>query len=250
MMDKEIDDGYDSCSEIKIDLIEHKYGKSCTQVISIPFRPVHCNEKRLICLSIINNKICNYGEQCTYAHSLEEQIIDSERSFIYKIILDRDLMKINNFSDLEMEETYKYLLVATRLCEKCRNNRCTGGYNCRYGVNTPYLKICRNDLLTGECINKVIDINIPEDIIRKICSPHNDVTYLPSYKGCINGHHLSERKLVPYYKYVHQKKNLGKYIYQFSRPTVHPIEVLDKVEEFSDEEIDSWFRKDDSSDSE
>ncbi|MEM3061979.1 MAG: hypothetical protein QW303_00335, partial [Nitrososphaerota archaeon] len=233
-MDENVDDGYDSCSEIKIDIIDHKDGKNCTQFFSIPFKPVHCNEKRLICFSIINNNMCSYGEQCTYAHSLEEQKIDPERIFIYKIILDRDLMKINYFSDLEAEETYKYLMIATRLCEKCTNNRCTGGYNCRHGVNTPYLKICRNDLLTGECINKVIDINIPENIIRKICIPYGDVTPSLPYKGCINGHHLTERKLVPYYKYVYQKKNLGKYVYQFPKPAIHPIKIPDKNDESSD----------------
>ncbi|BCS83139.1 hypothetical protein QLL95_gp0984 [Cotonvirus japonicus] len=254
-------DSSDSDDEIKLEFNDSINGKSCTKIYTIPFRHSNTNKKKLICFSIINNENCVYGSNCTYAHSLSEQIIDEDKKYIYQIILDENLMNFFSVSDPKMEEIYKKLLCYTHICEQCTNNKCTGGYNCRNGVFDPCLKICKNDLMTGECLNKLIDVNVDNRIIDKVF--HNDSVFkaCDKYKGCINGHHLSLRKLVPYYKYIHQKENSRKYKYQSVRyididplgkifknnysnlSTYYDINDNNDSESSTDEEINSWFSK-------
>ena len=229
-------DNYSSESddEVKIEFTDSVSGTSYTKIYHVPYRSNHSNEKKLICFSVVNGEKCIYGSGCTYAHSIEEQIIEEDKKFIYQIILDQQLMNFSlnkistnmsissrnesdnkSMSDSKIEEIYKKLLNLTHLCEKCMSQKCTGGYNCRNGVFDPALKICKNDLLTGECINKQININVDGVLINKISGSE----FIPceSYKGCINGHHLTLRNLIPYYKYVHQKENSRKYQYQSVR---------------------------------
>ncbi|AAV50681.1 hypothetical protein [Acanthamoeba castellanii mimivirus] len=267
----------DSDEEIKLEFTDN--GKSYTKVYHIPYRTNHSNEKKLICFSIINGENCIYGPNCTYAHSLSEQIIEEDKKFIYRIILDENLMGFSsisesnekgcinesnkNMSDRKIEEIYKKLLNLTHICEKCTSNKCTGGYNCRNGVFDSSLKICKNDLLTGECLNKLVNIKVDEIIVDKLNSNQTEsFKSCQSYQGCINGHHLTLRNIIPYYKYVHQKENSRKYQYQ----SVRYIDIdqlgklfcnnnvgsntycyqneSDDTESSTDEEISSWFRKD------
>ena len=86
---------------------------------------------------------------------LNEQIIDEDKKFIYQIILDKNLMNFFSMTNPKTNEIYKQLLFFTHVCDNCINNKCTGGYNCRNGVNDISLKLCKNDLLTGECLNKI-----------------------------------------------------------------------------------------------
>lgn len=247
-------DGYDSNDEIKIEVTDTKNGNLYTHIYSVPFRPTHSNEKRLICFSIINDEPCAYGGNCTYAHSLREQRVDPDKNFIYQIILDKDLMNFFSMTNPKTDEIYKQLLFMTHVCESCTANKCTGGYNCRHGVNDPCLKICKNDLLTGQCLNKIIDVHVDNNIFHKIHRDGNPVVY----KGCINGHHLTERKLLPYYKYVHQKENSKKNKYQSVRYIdINPLNrIFNRQEnnnynireshdsdESTDDEINSWFQK-------
>jgi len=216
------DDGYDSHDEIKFEIIDYDNGQEYTQIYEVPYKPPHSNEKRLICFSIINDEKCDYDKCCTYAHSLEEQMIDSDKKFIYQILLDKNLMNFYSLSNPKTDDLYQQLLFMTHLCKNCNNSKCTGGYNCRHGVNTASLKICRNDLLTGQCSNNIINISVPKGIIEKIktsenSSPDDLFSSMEQYKGCINGHHLSERQLLPYYKYVHKKENSTKNQYQSVR---------------------------------
>lgn len=213
------------------------------------------NERRLICFSTINNENCNYGPNCTYAHSLEDQVIDEERKFIYQIMLDKKLMNFMSDDSYKTDEIYKQLLFMTHICENCVNQKCTGRYNCRNGTCTPYLKLCKNDLLTGECLNKIIDINVDQSLIGKLNNRNFEVT--DPYKGCINGHHLSLRGLIPYYKYLHQKENSRKNKYQSVRyididPLLRIRKGLDSYkldmndddsDSSSDEEIGNWFNR-------
>ncbi|ANB50594.1 hypothetical protein [Powai lake megavirus] len=251
-------DGYDSNDEIKIEITDSKNGKSYTHIYTVPYRPTHCNEKRLLCFSINNGENCVYGSNCTYAHTLDDQIIDDEKKFIYQMILDEKLMNFMSINESKMQEIYKRLLYLTQICDLCKNGKCTGGYNCRNGVFDICLKICKNDLLTGECINNIKDIFVDDSIIKKL----TDDNFKPAknYKGCQNGHHLSLRNLVPYYKYMHQKENSKKNKYQsvryididslsriFNDKYVNNTNNFVKPEydsESTDEEIDSWFRKD------
>ena len=37
------------------------------------------SKKTLICINIINNNYCNFGNNCLYAHNLNEQNINKKR---------------------------------------------------------------------------------------------------------------------------------------------------------------------------
>lgn len=249
------DDGYDSADEISIEITDSANGNMCTQIYTVPFRPTHCNEKRLICFSIINNEKCCYGTNCKYAHSLREQIIDEDKKFVYQIILDKKLMDFFSLTNPKTEELYKNLLFLSRTCENCKNKKCTGGFNCRNGVCDFSLKLCKNDLQSGGCINKIINIDVDHSIIDKL--NFNEFEQCHIYEGCINGHHLTKRGLLPYYKYVHQKENLRKNKYQSIRyidigplnkifnNNINKIDINHRSDSDSttDEEINSWFQK-------
>lgn len=225
-----IDDGYESDTEIGIQIIKSDQcaNSNTDQVndvntvienISVPYTPVFSSKKRLICFSIINNSLCKYNSTCTYAHSISEQKIDLDRLLTYQILFDKNLsnMKFAKSSEkIEFnEEIYKNLMLATSICNKCINGNCTGGYNCRNGICHQSIKICKSDFLSGDCVNSVCNIIVPDDIISKISF---DKFEKPAqYIGCINGHHLTSRGLNPYYKYIHQKEVSKKKIYQSSR---------------------------------
>ena len=197
------EDGFESDSDIGFEIVDTTTEKKT--VLTIPFRPTHSNRKRLLCFSVSNNETCNYGTNCTYAHSTDEQIIDPERLLMFRIIVDKNLL---GFFDEITVDTYKILqglLFMANLCKGCMMGKCSGGYNCRSGVFDPFLKLCKNDLSTGECMNKIIDIPINERIIKKLTE--EDVEPADSYQGCINGQHLTLRGLIPTYKYLHQQES-------------------------------------------
>ena len=258
IQDENYYDGYESADEINIEVTDCINGKLSTEVYTVPYRPTHCNEKRLICFSILNNEKCCYGNNCTYAHSLCEQIIDEDKKFIYQIILDKNLMNFFSMTNPKTEEIYKNLLFLSHMCENCKSKKCTGGFNCRNGVCDFSLKLCKNDLLTGECLNKVININVDPTIIAKL--NFNNFEDNGTYQGCINGHHLTNRGLLPYYKFVHQKESSRKNKYQSVRYIdISPLNKIFKnnyssgfnnesnycsdSESSTDEEINSWFQK-------
>lgn len=216
------------------------------------------NQKKLLCFSLINNIVCGYNEKCSYAHSLKDQVIDPERKFIYQLILNKSVTLtpkyLNSFPSSSIEIIYKQFSFMSYLCKKCKHNKCTGGYNCKNGALCKELKICKNDVLTGECNNEKIEIHVDMDIISKIM---NNKTDLNPYIGCINGHHLTERKLVPYYKYIHQQENVPKNVFQSVRYIKtnqvsfnlgYKNDTSFQSDETTDDELNSWFKK--SSDSE
>lgn len=233
--------------ELNFEVTDCVNGNITTQIYTVPFRPSHSNEKRLICFSTLNNEKCCYGNYCTYAHTLAEQVIDDDKKFIYQIILDTKLMDFFSMTNPKTDEIYSNLLFLSQLCVNCKAKKCTGGFNCRNGACDISLKICKNDLLTGECLNKIVDIPVDKSIINKLSydtfSPDN------KYVGCINGHHLTKRGLVPYYKFVHQKENSRKNKYQSVRYIdIAPLgrifrnNIYDSDSESTDEEINSWFQ--------
>lgn len=246
--------------DIKIEITEESSGKVYTQSYSI-IPKSNSNEKRLICFSTINNEHCIYGSNCTYAHNKTEQVIDVDRKFIYQIVLDANLMNFFSMTNPKTDEIYRNLLFLTNLCERCDGGKCTGGYNCRNGTSDRKLKLCKNDLLTGECMNKIIIIEVDKKITDKFKSfKSNEFVLHSKYEGCINGHHLSLRGLMPYYKYVQKKEQQNKAKYQSSRrvdydniPSIISFfEENSLSENSSDEEIAQWFnsRSDSDSDSE
>ena len=238
------------------------YKSEKTKIFTVSPKSNDINKKKLICFSVINNEICNYGNNCVYAHSYKEQIIDYEKKIIYQIIFDKNLM--NFFSqDNKIDEIYNKLLFYTNICNNCMIKKCTGGYNCRNGACETFLKLCKNDLLTGECHNNLVNINIENFFLDKLEDPNFESNKI--YKGCINGHHLTERKLLPYYKYIHQKDSHVKNKYQSVRyidinsfkkylkehyDTYSENILNDKLdsESSTDEEINNWFKKNSDSD--
>ncbi len=137
------------------------------------------NFKKLLCYNTIKNIPCTYKVKCLFAHNLEEQQKDHYRDLIYKMIMTyNDLSDINIYNDNEL---FDNLITYTYECKNCINNQCAGGYNCKYGVCIKSLKICYNDLVYGKCSNKLCN-NI-----------------------CIHGHHLTEKKLIPYNQYLFVK---------------------------------------------
>ena len=149
-------------------------------------------KRRLLCFSVINSIRCKYGNNCTYAHSLEEQEVDPERWDSYRTILAHDLSEIDG-------DTYQNLLPYANLCDGCSKSCCTGGYNCRNGSCCKSFKLCKNDFLTGGCVNELIVISFSDELKEKFRIADN------IYLGCDNGLHLTERSMIPYNRYLYQK---------------------------------------------
>lgn len=107
------------------------------------------NLKKILCHNMITNGTCNYGQKCLYAHSLDDQNIDSNRNHAYEILLgDFNLEHI----DLQKDHSlYRSLLGLTKVCEQCNTNKCTGGYNCKFGACAKKFQVCLRDLNYGDC---------------------------------------------------------------------------------------------------
>ena len=292
----ESDSDSNSDDEIKLEITDFIKGKERTKTVTIQ---QNSTKKRLLCFSVINNEHCNYGHYCTFAHTLSEQVIDSDMLYIYQIILDKNLMNFFSLSNPKTDQIYKKLLDFTKVCPKCITETCMGGYNCKYGTHDPCLKICKNDLLTGKCDNKLMDIPINNSILNKIeliskttgcsgpsgkttgCSGPSgkttgcngpldkfekaglsDAEYITDFIpiGCMNGHHLSKRKLIPYLTYINEKNISKKTLHQSVRH-INPNPICyslgkknygyyksSETSDSTDEEINGWFRKDSNSD--
>ena len=242
----------DSDEDMKIEILDYDGVRHRKHTYSVSKKFTSINEKRLVCYSIINGSECQYGKNCTYAHRQEDQIIDEDRLSVYRIILDKNLRDFNNISDQKKLFLYTQLLFCSNTCEQCINMKCPGGFNCRNGTNTHDLKICKNDFLTGECLNKKCEITIHKNITDKI----TNINKADNYEGCINGHHLTQRGLIPYYKYLHLRKEHYKTKYDSTNYIdLNNIMRLNSgknrifqdssSEESSDDEIRSWFKKTD-----
>lgn len=110
---------------------------------------IDINKKKILCFNILNNKKCNYGNKCMYAHSLNEQKMEPIRHKAYTIIkFAKDLSNIDFIMDPNLYET---MLQLTKVCSLCNKNQCPGGYNCRNGVVNIKYKICYDDLVYGNC---------------------------------------------------------------------------------------------------
>jgi hypothetical protein len=90
-----------------------------------------------------------------------------------------DLSEINLNDDKML---FEELIILTKECKNCIGKKCPGGYNCKFGVCLRENKICYNDLMYGKCYNMLMETNENNNLLYK----------------CINGIHLSEKKLIPY----------------------------------------------------
>jgi hypothetical protein len=149
------------------------------------------NFKKLLCYNIVNNMKCLYKNKCMFAHDIEEQIKEPNRDFIYNMIYTMN--DLSNINIKENRELFEELLIFTKECKNCINNKCPGGYNCKYGVCLKKLKICYNDLLYGKC---TLQLNEEQMNNKKL-------------KKCINGIHLTEKNLIPFYQRLSCEINIA-----------------------------------------
>jgi len=187
-------------------------------------------KKRLLCFSMTKNKPCNYGIECSYAHSLNEQIIDSDRLELFRMILSSEkVMPLDS-------SKYKALISFTYGCKKCQENICSGGYNCKYGVSQ-ILKVCRNDLMTGNCLNELESVNVPNEMAKKLgFKQHTNA------QACSEGHHLTLRGLLPYSKHLQNQEVIkNKYI---PNRIINPFMInksISDTESSDDDELNDIF---------
>jgi hypothetical protein len=130
------------------------------------------NYKKILCYNILNNEKCIYGNKCMFAHSLKEQIKNKNKKKIIEII-ENKIIDLSYFSVVNDDNLYNDMLIFTKECNNCIENKCNGGYNCKNGVCLMNLKICKNDLLYGNCCNELND------------------------NYCCHGIHLSKKNLIP-----------------------------------------------------
>jgi hypothetical protein len=107
-------DDDDDNNNINLEITDYNNGNLMTQNCNVKYKNNINNEKRLLCFSILNEQKCVYGEKCTYAHNLIEQFIDIDKEFLYKIILDRNLMNFYSLTNPKTDEIYRNLLLLTK----------------------------------------------------------------------------------------------------------------------------------------
>lgn len=112
--------------------------------------------KKMLCINIIKNGSCPYGYRCLYAHNLNEQSIDPLKKKAYDVIKsfdDHDQHNKNIIDLSEDDDLAKTFLIYTKVCTECKNKKCTGGYNCKFGAISNEYQLCYNDLMYGSCNN-------------------------------------------------------------------------------------------------
>lgn len=148
---------------------------------------------RILCKSIIGpkNEKCRYSDNCIYAHDLEQQIVDELNKSAYDAILFSDDLSNILLTEPDYSIVFKKLFSLTNLCDACLSRKCSGGFNCKYGSPHKDFLICKTDFLQGSCREKEIKY-VYSDMIKKKFNVDG------LYIGCINGQHLTCKKLLPY----------------------------------------------------
>ena len=119
------------------------------------------NQKKILCKNIIYNNSCKYKDKCLYAHSLAEQKLEKIRDKAYKLI--KGEISGENINIFLEKDLYRTLLTLCDLCDKCNNNKCTGGYNCKHGACSKKFIICGIDLYNGKCDGKCNKIHLSKN---------------------------------------------------------------------------------------
>ena len=144
-------------SEPEWQLVKRNKTKSLLKFKTTPKKHDNRNHKKILCHNIITHGSCCYGQKCLYAHSLEDQNIDTNKKSIYDLIDSPDLSSI----DLQKNHSlYRSLLNLTKMCELCAQNKCTGGYNCKFGACSKKYNICLKDLNYGTCHTSCPNIHL------------------------------------------------------------------------------------------
>lgn len=139
---------------------------------------MNSNTKRLLCYNMVTKNCCVYKNKCIFAHSIKEQIKDNNKLVIHDIIKNKqDLCDIDTVNDSKL---FSELLIFTKDCKKCLINKCSGGFNCKYGIYDNDTKICYSDLIYGKCSLKT----------------YNSI--IPNVNRCNNGIHLTDKNFIPH----------------------------------------------------
>lgn len=109
------------------------------------------NKKRIMCHHILMYGMCKFNNNCKYAHSYNEQILDNSRKKAYDVIKSSDTLK--NVDLIADNELYTSLQQLTKTCSGCNNYKCVGGVNCINGAISIEYTVCLNDLNMGKCYN-------------------------------------------------------------------------------------------------
>lgn len=105
--------------------------------------------KYMLCINMLNDGQCRYGNICTYAHGLNDQTIEPIRKYVYNLIDNN--VKLDKLDFINNMDVYNCMIKLTKMCTKCENNNCIGGYNCRSGACMKKYHICYDDLTYGNC---------------------------------------------------------------------------------------------------
>ena len=177
-------------------------------------KPKKENHKKLLCKNVISNKTCKYGSKCLYAHSLSEQKLDEIRDKAYKIIKGEiDVSGINVHLERDL---YKVLLTLCEMCVGCKENNCTGGYNCKHGSCSSNYIICGVDLNNGSC------------------------------EGNCGKVHLTDKGLKPYFNHImdFQKKKSTTFIPKTNVGTLLTTEFFKKIKDTKNDDSDDYLTDD------
>lgn len=125
------------------------------------------NYKKILCQNVITYGSCIYGQKCLYAHHLSEQKIENIRKLAYDMIKsNNDLHHINIAHNKPL---YNVLSSLTNICDNCKENKCTGGYNCKHGACKEEYRICLIDLNKGTCHGRCGKIHLTDKGLVPYC---------------------------------------------------------------------------------
>lgn len=199
------------------------------------------NRKKILCNNVLYNGFCNYGSKCMYAHSLEDQIVDTLRKYAYDLL--KSTQNLANIDLVKDAELYRTLITLTRLCDRCAMRQCPGGYNCKNGAISKSYVVCYDDLEIGNCDNPtcpnvhltkrgLIPYRVRENIYHSY-SPQEKDTHITNLK-----------KIVPTGTIVNQE--FIKKIYDTQDQTKKNVggEESEESDESSDSELDMNIEED------
>lgn len=153
----------------------------------------NANVKKMLCRNMTMQGSCGYGDKCLFAHNLEEQTIDDYRKDSYGILLSKK--RLDNYDMQKNYTLYRSLLDLTKICEQCEKGKCTGGYNCKYGVCAKEYQVCVRDLNHGDCSHGCGFVHLTERGLKPLYGTSTEIK-----NQLINGTLLSSeffKKLEP-----------------------------------------------------
>lgn len=152
--------------------------------------------KNAMCSFLINNGLCKKMDTCHKCHDITKQRLQPIKNIIYKLLFN--CHKIWSYPvNQSMEKIYEGLLVHTKSCRKCENNKCIGGHNCHSGYSCNAAKICYQDLVFGNCQNQIYIVNFADSKMPDDMNISNRL-----YECCENGHHITRKQMPSYQQFI------------------------------------------------